>query len=366
MLEASRNPARERDAAGFDVVVPCYNYGNFLATAVTSVLDQGVSLRVLVIDDASTDCSECVGRSLADADSRVTYRRHPSNQGHIQTYNEGIDWAEAAFFVILSADDLLIPGALQRSAAALSAHPEMAMTYGRALHFDDGLPEAAVRGGDVPAEPYSHGSANARLGARGQAARRLEAADTARIEVLGTDVFFARNRQFNIVPACSVVTRTRWQKRLGGYLPHLPHAGDLEMWLRFAAHGPVGCIPQFQVAVRRHASNMSRQYDSVKDTLQRAETLWAIERGCSRILPAGTLAAMRANVADIAIRACWQASANGDARAASEMLALALTIDPSVKRRPIWMLHAASRAIGARRWESLRRVRSNLRRAWQP
>ncbi len=38
-----------------DVVVPCYNYGKFLADCVTGALDDqpGTDVRVLIIDDAS-------------------------------------------------------------------------------------------------------------------------------------------------------------------------------------------------------------------------------------------------------------------------------------------------------------------------
>ena len=39
-----------------DVFVPCYRYGHFLRECVKSVLSQsGVSVRVLIIDDASPD-----------------------------------------------------------------------------------------------------------------------------------------------------------------------------------------------------------------------------------------------------------------------------------------------------------------------
>jgi len=46
------------------VVIPCYNYGHFLEEAVTSVLDdqEGVDVRVLIIDDASSDDSADVAR----------------------------------------------------------------------------------------------------------------------------------------------------------------------------------------------------------------------------------------------------------------------------------------------------------------
>ena len=80
--------------ARVDVIVPCYNYGRYLGGCVRSALDQGgVDVRVLVLDDASADDTEAVGRRLAERDRRVGYRRHPANRGHIATYHEGLDWA---------------------------------------------------------------------------------------------------------------------------------------------------------------------------------------------------------------------------------------------------------------------------------
>ena len=49
-----------------DVVVPCYRYGHYLRQCVQSVLDQSVrDVRVLILDDASPDDTEEVGRALA-------------------------------------------------------------------------------------------------------------------------------------------------------------------------------------------------------------------------------------------------------------------------------------------------------------
>src|ERR1700754_2370869 len=99
-----------------DVVIPCYNYARYLRGCVSSALDQpGVDVRVLVIDDASSDETASVGRDLARSDGRVTFRRHESNKGHIATYNEGlIGWSTADYTALLSADDLLAPGSLGR------------------------------------------------------------------------------------------------------------------------------------------------------------------------------------------------------------------------------------------------------------
>ena len=63
--------------ASVDVVIPCYQYGRFLRDAVTSVLSQGISqLRVLVIDNASTDNSLEVATQLALEDRRVEVIAH--------------------------------------------------------------------------------------------------------------------------------------------------------------------------------------------------------------------------------------------------------------------------------------------------
>ena len=110
------------------VVIPCYCYGRFLRDSVGSALNQdGVDVRVLIIDDASPDDSWDVAEALAAEDDRVEVRRHRVNQGHIATYNEGLlEWAEGDYSVLISADDLLTPGALARATSVLDARPNVA------------------------------------------------------------------------------------------------------------------------------------------------------------------------------------------------------------------------------------------------
>ena len=75
----------------------CYNYGNFLRDAVHSVLtgQDGVDVRVLVIDDASTDNSVEIAKAIAEEDPRVEAAVHGINRGQYRTYNEGLlEWAD--------------------------------------------------------------------------------------------------------------------------------------------------------------------------------------------------------------------------------------------------------------------------------
>ncbi len=85
------------------VVIPCYNYGHYLPGAVASALDQeGVDVDVLVVDDASTDDSAAVARSLAESDPRVDVLVHEVNRGHIAAYNDGLAKARGDYVVLIS------------------------------------------------------------------------------------------------------------------------------------------------------------------------------------------------------------------------------------------------------------------------
>ncbi len=138
------------------VVIPCYNYGHFLENAVSSVLDdqEGVDVRILIIDDASPDSSADVAVKIAASDPRVEVVIHSTNKGHIATYNEGLlDWADGDYSVMLSADDWLTPGALQRATDLLDAHPGVGFVYGQSVWIEDGAPlptpRTRVRGWSV-------------------------------------------------------------------------------------------------------------------------------------------------------------------------------------------------------------------------
>lgn len=269
-----------------DIVVPCYNYGRYLEACVRSVLDQaGVDVRVLIIDDCSSDDSELVGRRLAAVDSRVEFRRHAVNRGHTATYNEGVlEWANGDFVLLLSADDLLTPGALARAARVLDAHPNVGLVYGVSVVFWTEEPPPLP---DPPSD------------------------DTI---ILTGNEFLAHSCRVagNVVPTPSAVVRTSVQRRIGAYDPALPHTGDFEMWLRCACVSDVAVVKGPQAFYRRHAANMSYQYHSfVVDMRQR----WA---AISRVLatPLGRPYRAKRRFANRSVLnvVLWEASKELDAR----------------------------------------------------
>jgi glycosyltransferase involved in cell wall biosynthesis len=214
---------------------------------VESVLAQpGVDVQVLIIDDASPDNTHEVAVELAVKDPRVQYRRHPSNQGHIATYNEGLLWASGDYTVLLSADDLLTPGALLRATRLLDANPRVGLVYGPTFVFRSGdlLPPARAVTGECRWKIYS-------------GIEWLEKACR-----LGEGFIWSPE----------AVVRTSLQQKLGGYLPSLPRLGDQEMWMRFATHGEIGEILDAEQAYYRlHGSNMSAPQfaDPLRDLQER-------------------------------------------------------------------------------------------------
>jgi len=103
-----------------DVVIPNFNYGRYLSLCANSVLGQtGVNVRLLIIDNASTDNSVEVAKGLAAGDSRVELLLRRKNLGPHASFNEGIDWAASDYFLILCSDDLLAGGALGRGVVAV-------------------------------------------------------------------------------------------------------------------------------------------------------------------------------------------------------------------------------------------------------
>ncbi len=267
------------------VLIPCYNYGCFLPECVASVLEQdGVAVRVLILDDASTDDSVAVATALAAADSRVEVRTHARNQGHISMYNEGIDWATDAYTVLLDADDLLAAGALQRACALLDAHPAVGFAYGPALVFEDS---------NTLPRPSSL------------------ATPTRWIVRDGREWFEQRCRALaNCIYSPEVVIRTRLLHELGGYRTELPHTADFELWMRLALHGDVGYVAgPYQAYYREHARSMHRvDFGSeLADLAQVAAAFEAIFRAFpGPIRDSAQLgSSVRRRLAERALQAAW-------------------------------------------------------------
>jgi glycosyltransferase involved in cell wall biosynthesis len=327
-----------------DVIVPCYRYGNFLRECVQSVLTQeGVEVRVLIIDDASPDNTPDIGHELTEADHRVFYRRHKKNQGHIATYNEGIDWISSKYYLLLSADDYLLPGALFRATSLMEGNANVGFCFGNALELHPG---PSFRQVDV---------------------RAITASESGDLVMTGADFheYMRLNGSNNFVSTPTAIVRTQLQKQLAGYRAELPHSGDMELWLRLAVHSSVGFVCANQAVYRRHSSNMSLGYmgeNHLADLLQRKAAIDLALNG-NDSAHVETEAVQRKLLEPLGIegmRCAINAFGANDLELSSRFIAFAQLAYPDVRRRKIWFRYIARRALGYRASRALKPIVSAL------
>lgn len=120
------------------VIVTSYNVARYIARAIESALAQeGVTLEVIVVDDASTDGTWDVIESVTDA--RVKKIRLPGNGGPSVARNAGIEAASGAWIAVLDGDDQYLPGRLSRLfAKAREAQADIVVDNLEVMREEDG------------------------------------------------------------------------------------------------------------------------------------------------------------------------------------------------------------------------------------
>jgi glycosyltransferase involved in cell wall biosynthesis len=100
------------------IIVPCYNVERFLVETLESALVQSYRfIEIIIIDDGSTDGTAKIIHSYGD---RVRGDFGP-NRGASAARNRGTALARGEFIQYLDADDLLLPGVIERRVDALQA-----------------------------------------------------------------------------------------------------------------------------------------------------------------------------------------------------------------------------------------------------
>ena len=311
-----------------DVIVPCFNYGEFLHDCVMSVLAQeGVRVRVLIMDDASSDETPLVAQSLAARDARVESYRHLENKGHLATYNEALSMVTAPYCVTLSADDVLTTGSLFRATEFLETHPEVGLLYGNDIPFR----------GRPPFEKARTGVPNARV------CRYFEFLDA------------ACRRGDTGIQAPTVVVRSVLHRAVGGYRLELPHTADTELWLRLAAHSGVAELDADQAFRRLHATNMSLRYSPLHRLQAQVAAFevhfreqWWLQPEITRLRDV-----LHRTIAEAAFWQGSQAFAMGDIEGCDRFINYAIELSPEIEQWPPWRRFRWKRRLGPSAWRML-------------
>jgi glycosyltransferase involved in cell wall biosynthesis len=195
--------------------MPVRDGERFVGEAVESVLGQTLAdLELIVVDDGSTDSTPALLAGFARADARVRVLTQAVG-GLTSALNAGCALVRAPLIARMDADDVALPDRLERQAAFLDAHPDVALLGGGIVLVDEA-------GREFDREP-------------GRAAPDL-------------------SEQNELVHG-TVVMRADAFRALGGY--RLDQSEDYDLWLRFDERHRVAALAEPVIRYRVHSGQFS-------------------------------------------------------------------------------------------------------------
>lgn len=115
------------------VVIPCYNYGQYIDEAIQSILAQTYkNYEIIIVDDGSTD--ENTLETLKKYQDTYIVKRI-DRSGPSVARNIGIELAKGEFILPLDADDLIHKDYLMEAIRAYEENPSLGIVYCEAEFF---------------------------------------------------------------------------------------------------------------------------------------------------------------------------------------------------------------------------------------
>ncbi len=231
------------------VVIPTYNYAQYIEEAVDSVLVQThKDCEIIVVDDGSTDDTRVVVSQYAP-DVKYIYQK---NQGLSAARNTGIRNSKGEYIAVLDSDDLWLSCKLEKQIRLFEANSRLGLVY------SDGL----VFGEELAWDDLSFGG-NMNF-YRGRIFDKL---------VLG-----------NFIPCLSVVIKRSCFDKVGLFDISLDACADWDMWLRISSHYEVDYVDELLVKYRKHRGSLGTRTEMVEENALKVLEKIFLEKNVPSIL----------------------------------------------------------------------------------
>lgn len=239
-----------------DVIVTCYNYGQYIDECLTAVVGQSYGdFNIWLIDNASTDNTQELAQHWEKRDSRVNYIKNDQNIGFHGSVKKAMAATSAELVVILPVDDLWAPDFLASTVTALNEYPEIAMAYTRWSTFKD-------------------------VGGKRQQLGTMYIPHERSGVVNDRDLLVG----YNWIPLSFGVFRRECFMQVDGIKESLSQLGDYDLWLRMSARWPFFYCDRLLGHIREHEQNWSKtliktgiaadEYISVDDNIYADQANW--------------------------------------------------------------------------------------------
>jgi glycosyltransferase involved in cell wall biosynthesis len=212
--------------------IPNYNYGHYILETLESVEHQDYdNMEVIVVDDCSTDDSvQIIGNWINkyDGPKRFLLKKNKQNLGLTKVCNLLLSNARGKYFQPLDADDILLPGKINRQVKLLEENNAAAFIYSNANVMNER--------GVVTEDDY-----------------------LARIhyekDKMPSGFILDRLLEFNFVCLPTVLINTAKAREMGGFNEDL-QVQDYYMWLKLAEKYEILYMNEITAKYRVHAASM--------------------------------------------------------------------------------------------------------------
>lgn len=203
------------------VIIPTYNRGRMLKSAIDSVLAQTFQdFELIVVDDGSTDDTPQLLHTYA---SRITVIRQ-DNRGVSAARNRGIEHSSGKLIAFLDSDDHWLPAKLDRQTAFMEAHPGFSICQTEEIWIRNGVRVNPKKKHKKP-----------------------------------SGMMFEPSLALCLISPSAVMIRRHLLDEVGGFDENLPACEDYDLWLRISCRHPVGLLDTPLIEKRGgHEDQLSR------------------------------------------------------------------------------------------------------------
>ena len=214
------------------VIIPTYNSGKYISTAIKSVLNQSYPFyEIIVIDDGSTDNTADQLRKFND---KIMYIYKP-NGGPASARNLGIKRSTGEYIAFLDADDYWLPDRLAVQVNYLNINSEIALVHSNTWILEKGHEPYLLF---VDCKPNSGW--------------------------IFKELFLS-----NHINILTVMLRRKYFDMTNGFDESKDLIGfeDYDLWLRIALHHPIAYLDKIVSVYRIHDNNISNEDNSIHKSL---------------------------------------------------------------------------------------------------
>lgn len=243
------------------ICIPTFNAARWILDCLESALGQTyLRLEVLIIDDASTDETVELIRSIDD--QRIRLLVNERNIGLARNWNKCIEMSRGDFIKFLFHDDVLYPDCVEKMMRLLISNEKVGLVFSPRDVIVEGDPEAEL----TKIWLQNCTTLHTRF-------RAIEPVNH------GRDLFtqyLNRGLRGNwIGEPSSVLIRKECFTRLGLFNPNLYQVCDVEMWLRIMFTYDIGFLPEKLTAFRFHSDSTS--FRNIASRRNFLDQLWLLE-----------------------------------------------------------------------------------------